>query len=64
MARVKVYERATPDIKWVGNVLIQCWRIQWRDDETRGAANPETFEWREVPHEVPDPVSGVGESNG
>lgn len=48
MARVKVYERPTPEIKFVDGALMQNWMIQWRDDETRGAANPQTYEWRAV----------------
>ena len=52
MSRVKVYERPTPSIKYVDGVLRQEWRIQWRDEDTMGAANPETFEWRDVPNET------------
>jgi len=48
MSRVKVYERRTPEIKFVDGVLMQKWMIQWRDDNTRGAANPQTYEWRAV----------------
>lgn len=47
--RVKVFERPTPELRYMNGVLQQSWRLQWRDDETRGAANPETFEWRDVP---------------
>jgi hypothetical protein len=54
MARVKVYERPTPEIKYVDGTLMQNWMIQWRDDETRGAANPQTYEWRRVPSTVSD----------
>jgi len=48
MARVKVYERPTPEIKFVDGALMQNWMIQWRDADTRGAANPQTYEWRPV----------------
>lgn len=49
MSRVRVYERPTPELRWMAGVLQQSWRIQWRDGDTKGAANPETFEWRDVP---------------
>jgi hypothetical protein len=49
MTRKRVYERPTPRLVWVDGVLRQEWRIQWRDEDTMGAANPETFEWRDVP---------------
>ena len=52
MSRGKVYERPTPSIKYVDGVLRQEWRIQWRDHDTMGAANPETFEWRDVQTET------------
>jgi hypothetical protein len=47
--RIKVYERATPELRWLNGELQQSWMIQWSDDETRGAAKPQTFEWRDVP---------------
>jgi len=48
MCAVKVYERPTPQIKFVDGVLMQNWMIQWRDENTMGAANPQTYEWRPV----------------
>lgn len=47
--RVKVYERPTPEMRYMNGTLQQSWRIQWRDPDTMGAANPESFEWRDVP---------------
>jgi hypothetical protein len=53
MARRKVFEQPTPKLRFLKDTLQQCWRIQWRDEDTMGAANPETFEWRDVPREMP-----------
>lgn len=49
MARVRVYDRPTPALRFFDGALQQEWMIQWRDDDTRGAANPQTTEWRDVP---------------
>lgn len=59
MARVRVFERPTPELRWLNGELQQSWMIQWRDDETRGAANPQTFEWRDVP--IADAVSDTSQ---
>jgi hypothetical protein len=50
--RIKVYEKPTPELRWRNGILQQNWMLQWRDDETRGAANPQTFEWRDVPIDI------------
>jgi hypothetical protein len=48
MARVRVYEEPTAHVKFFDGTLHQKWKIQWRDDDTDGAANPVTYEWRIV----------------
>jgi hypothetical protein len=51
--RKQVYEWPTSELRWgLDGTLQQRWTIRWRDDDTRGAANPETSEWRKIPDET------------
>jgi len=63
-AMQKVYEQPTAKLRWLKDTLQQCWRIQWRDENTDGAANPETYEWRDVPREMPGVVGSPRGQNG
>lgn len=65
MTRQKAYEEPTVNLRWLKDTLQQRWRIQWRDHDTTGAANPVTFEWRDVPRETSGLVGspGLGEKS-
>lgn len=62
--RKRVYEWPTSELRWaLDGSFQQRWEIRWRDDDTRGAANPVTSEWRNVPQESAVTLQD-GNSNG